>query len=339
MAEINEENIDPVFRVPSCPRRGDGALTSGEDSPEHRRACEIHQKARAFRTKALGIPPVTHPDGTKVNALPPDEIFNRGAAFAKLITSTEKGNKELNEYRQHLPLIPRERFEKIVKGAAGLTYYDKGSEALVFIDANRDFVYKITPIKELVLDIPAISDPRPIYAKPVAHPLCDQYGNLTVFQRNELFNLLPGLAKTEILAISETQHIITKQPFLGETEPEMGELSEWAKLHGYTILPPQDDDPETVKGTDLPVTEGASSAMPLLFLTQNTGVLGVDVVPRNARRLPGGNVFVFDMTTRPLLSQEIEANWQIKKAMASISTAKKKRRGDQFGNENQEIFI
>jgi hypothetical protein len=96
------------------------------------------------------------------------------------------------------------------------------------------------------------------------------------------------LAKTEILAIAETQHIITKQPFVGEVEPTMAELAGWAKIHGYIALPAQEDDPEKVPGTDLPVTEGASSAMPLLYFRKGIWFLAVDVVPRNARRLAEG---------------------------------------------------
>lgn len=311
---------DPVFGVPSYSRRGARAFASGEDSPEYRRACDIHQRATNLRDEAIDVPAGVDPEGEKGTPLSAAKISALGNEFSDLITSTEGDEiPALSTWREAMPLILEDDFrEKLDIGGSGgpLTYYDKGSEALVFIDEAREFVYKITPIKEMVLDIPAIAGDEPVYAKPIAHPLCNQFGAITMFQRNEVFNLLPGLAKTEILVIAETQQVITKQPFLGEVEPTMKELQQWAAKHGYVNLPPQADDLNKVAGTDLPVTEGASSAMPILCVKNNECYLAVDVVPRNARKLPNGEVFVFDMTPRPLRPAEIMANPQIQDALA-----------------------
>lgn len=307
--------LDPVFRVPSYSGRREGAIASGENSPEYRRARDIHQRATNLRDEELAGPRGPDLKGKKVSPLSAAEISSLGDEFSNLITSAETDESlALSTWREAMPLILADDFrEKLdINGSGGpLTYYDKGSEALVFIDKDQEFVYKITPIREMVLDIPAVTGESPIYAKPIAHPLCDQYGTITMFQRNEAFNLLPGLAKTEIIVIAETQQVITKQPFLGEVEPTMAELHQWAVTHGYVSLPAQADDLEKVTGTDLPVTEGASSAMPILYVKNSQCFLAVDVVPRNARKLPTGEIFVFDLTLRPMLSSEIMANPQI----------------------------
>lgn len=211
--------LDPVFRVPSYSGRREGAIASGENSPEYRRARDIHQRATNLRDEELAGPRGPDLKGKKVSPLSAAEISSLGDEFSNLITSAETDESlALSTWREAMPLILADDFrEKLdINGSGGpLTYYDKGSEALVFIDKDQEFVYKITPIREMVLYIPAVTGESPIYAKPIAHPLCDQYGTITMFQRNEAFNLLPGLAKTEIIVIAETQQVITKQPFLG----------------------------------------------------------------------------------------------------------------------------
>ena len=80
--------------TPFLPVRECGTVASEENSPEYRRAREIHQKARNLRTQALGITPVALTGRNPFTPLSPNEIFKNVAAFAKLIPYTEKGIKK-----------------------------------------------------------------------------------------------------------------------------------------------------------------------------------------------------------------------------------------------------
>ena len=315
----DEQFLDPVFQVPTCSRRDSGGISSGADSPECKRAIEIHRRGAALRDAAFSKHGESQRGRSAHARLSPKEISRRGDRYGSIIASPDSLIAQAVNLRRVLPVIQDSTLRDMADGPmARLHYFDRGTEAVVFIDDQDDFVYKITPIDEYVLDIPFIVDASPIYPKPKAHPLCDQFGDVTIFQRNYIYNVLPGLAKTEILAVTTTDCVITKQPFLGKDEPTMRELYQWAVKHGYGILPPQADDLELVPNSDLPVADGASSAMPLLFHHNGATYLGVDVVPRNARKMPSGDIYVFDLTARPVLNEEIDANPQIKQGVEEL---------------------
>ena len=312
----DETNIDPIFKVPSCSGRSGGGIASGADSPECHRANETHSRGKALRHALFGRKKEPKRDGSTPPRLLQKEISRRGLEYATYITSTGSVDPYTERLRRVLPLISEGDLRDSFDGPdAPLYYLANGTEATVFIDRQKKFVYKLTPIDENILDVPYIADDSPVYAKLRAHPLCDQFGDITIFQRNLIYNLLPGLAKTELLAITASERVVTKQPYLGDTEPTQKELSVWAERHGYHVLPPQADDPIRVPGSDLPETEGASSAMPLLYHHEGVVYLGVDVVPRNARKLPNGEIYVFDWTARPIYQSEIEANPEIKNGL------------------------
>jgi hypothetical protein len=312
--EIEDEDPKPsrIRQVAPNTGRPTRKTETRTHTAEYQRAHQLHQIARNFRDAILDESKGPDGKGKECTPLSHSELSRRGRRLAEEITGKTPLTPALQALRASVPLIPKERVMEAIKGNTGdFEYYNKGTESFVCLNKEKSLVLKFTPIKTFVLDIPHIVANAPIYAKPIAHPLCNQFVAVTTFYRNEMLCLLPGIASTEITGVAETGHITTTQKFLGEEEPSMRELQEWALKHGYTILPPQDDDPEKVPGTDLPVTEGASSAMPLIYKHDNTIYLAVDVVPRNARKLPNGEIFVFDLTVRPLLNTEIKAHPQL----------------------------
>jgi hypothetical protein len=316
METPDENKLHNSVPVSSHKRRPSGRITSTTNSPEYTQGCDAHQKARAVRDEILATDSESEPRRVGNITLSKNEISRRGGKIAAALSNPNSQSKAVADIRKTIQFLDQEKLGEAYHPTNGrFQYYDKGSESAVFINPEKTAVHKFTPIIEMVLDIPLIKGNQPIYAKHCAHPLCDQFGEISVFQRNEIFAILPGVASTTIHAISQTGHIITEQRYLGKEEPTMEELHQWAVKHGYIILPPQEDDPEKVEGTDIPVTEGASSAMPLLFPHDDAVFLLVDIVPRNARRVANGNIEVFDVTTRPLRKEEIEKNQTLEHAL------------------------
>ena len=315
---------DPFFGVATAIFAGQPLGTGGEESLEHvriRGACDRARRLQQFA--AMG-------DGASGRE---EDVFGRGRRLVEVLTwpdsklqGLEGGSAqeqrlalELREFRQLVPLVSNQKLRALISGSdAKWHHVDQGSEAMVFEAVSGD-VYKLIPIRDAVLEVPPItSADEPIYARPNAHHLANQFGEPTILARVAAMNGSRGFAKTEVVGITEKGGILLKQRDLGRAAvvvlPTMRELRVWAEVNGHEVLSPQADDPHDE-------IEGASSLMPIVARIDGEFFIGTDIVPRNAR-LTSEGALVFDPVLRRLTQREIELHPEIRDAVQRLLTAK-----------------
>jgi len=200
--------------------------------------------------------------------------------------------------------------EKIECGGSTWVERGRGSESKVFTAIGTGFVYKVSPIKESILDIPVIKDDGPLYPRLQSYPLAGPGGTCPLVERLEHMASINGLASADLVGLTSTGSLIFRQIDLGDKEPQMDGLLAWVAGSDLCALPNQADDPIGQFDND-------TSILPVVALIDGKPVLMLDVNPRNSR-VYGGNAVVFDAVSRELSDSEVACNPEISKALGEI---------------------
>lgn len=111
------------------------------------------------------------------------------------------------------------------------------------------------------------------------HPLVDKL----------IFDNVAGFVQTEMVAITDQGRVVYKQPDVGDVEPTPQEIQDAVLRHGHTLLE------ELYPNTDLDA--GITAA---LVEKDGEKYIVADLNPRNARKLPNGEVVFIDFIARKL---------------------------------------
>jgi hypothetical protein len=265
-------------------------------------------------TSPRTIPLLTSSPDTQTAALEKAvERFEGGSLSAELLAQAAKSITGLSlstpaDIKAHILAQPTSS-----PTAPRWVFYGAGSESKAYQDGSG-LVYKVAPVNEAMLDIPPILNDGPLYPRIGAHLFSNALMQIPILERGLATATFPGLAPTEIVALTPSGDVVFKQVDFGNDEPTADELHAWASQYGHVPLPSQGEDPEKVFDND-------TSVIPVVVHDGTRFHLILDLNPRNCRVVHVGEkriIVPFDVISRPLLAQEIKAHPQIKAAVAEL---------------------
>jgi hypothetical protein len=197
----------------------------------------------------------------------------------------------------------------------------KGSENKVYT-AENGMVYKVCPIKTHILDIPRIQNEDPLYPRLCSYPLAGPHGGCPLLDRLMHAASIPGMAMADLVGLTPQGEAIFSQIDLGNKEPSMKDVAEWACDAGTKALTAQKEDP-------LEQMTGDASLLPIVALVHGKPVIGLDLNPRNCRQYQGLTV-PFDVVTRELTPTEVKRHRGIATAVAELEKEQGRHMGGAF---------
>lgn len=212
----------------------------------------------------------------------------------------------------------RTRLEKLEGIGAAFVERGSGSESKVYTGGDSGFVYKVSPVRQRLLDIPPVKAAQALYPRLESFPFAGVNGTTPWLDRLEHMALLPNMAPGDLVAVTPGGKAVFRQPDLGDAEPDMGVIASQANTATTATLAPQRDDP-------LGQFDNDTSLLPMVGVAGGKPVLMLDVNPRNSRMVDG-QLAIFDAVTRELSCNEAAVHNEISEGLKAIGYSESPRR-------------
>ncbi|MDD2765897.1 MAG: hypothetical protein PHE83_18190 [Opitutaceae bacterium] len=248
--------------------------------------------------------------------LGPEELQGKAQALARL--AGVEFNLEADPVAETAALVDRIEAQRKL-GPCWKQIFD-GTESRVYFSETNQTVYKALPFRGELLHVkPILGDEEIDVGNAHGTYLADPHGGMPLFDRARLMARVPGLCRTELVAISASGLALYKQPYLGWEEPTPDALAEWAREYGHAALPEQ-----SINHEDVAMIDATRAPFVTASPTTGTYVMAMDINPRNARRW-NGQAIPFDPVLRELQPEEIASHPALQAAVQAIDRRHRRR--------------